>query len=250
MAFDIKKPGGNTSKFASMRAAAASASTNTNSTGTELSTKLRFLDPSECPERIRLIFDDSGSMGGSPLENAKKGVVEFLRSCTPNQVAVAIHLLSFQGDSYSRNIRAADCLQKAELMSDLIQLASSIDSPDVTAPGSTPLYETLLSALRATPRATRYIAFSDGSPDNTKDKREVISLSLEAKTPIDTVFIGRGSGGAEELRSLAAATGGIFLDFSRGDVSTIRSSLKYLAPSNRLLLVDDSFRAAVERGEK
>ena len=54
----------------------------------------KFNDPAQATERIRIIFDDSGSMGIEKLKDARDGCVEFLRNCKINETAVAVHVMN------------------------------------------------------------------------------------------------------------------------------------------------------------
>ena len=241
MAFDIKKPISKASRFEALRAAAIAAiSPVENSDSTAISKEKRLVSPSDCSERIRVVFDDSGSMSGASIREAKEGCVEFLRNCIPGQTAVAIHLMNPKDQRYLDPL-----IMNAELSSDLIKIASSIAA--IEAPGGTPLFPTILRALRATPCATRLIAFSDGSPDTQEEKERAISLANKLKIPIDTVFIDGGysnSAASALMKEIADRTGGYFLDLQRG--SSFKNAFKYLAPINRLRLSDGNFRALLE----
>ncbi len=248
MAFDIKPLNNKASKFDALRAAVTAAIPI--SSETAISKEIRHADPATCTERIRIIFDDSGSMEGAKLTGAKSGVIEFLRNCIPGQTAVAVHLMN------ANSQREIDpLLKRGTLSSDLIQIASAVDSPALRASGGTSLFPTLLEALRANPRATRLIAFSDGTPDNYVDKELVYKLSQEYNIPIDTAYIsGRGASytnyedpAALLMREIAECTGGIFLNLSDG--ASFKTAFKYLAPPQRLRLMDGTFRASVEGGK-
>lgn len=216
-----------------------------------------FIKPADATDRLRIIFDNSGSMSGPRLQAAKDGVVEFLKNCTPNATAVAIHLLNPEGDyDYNEGCTLAlpGNIADATLTSDIILLASEITEPCVEAIGGTPLYSTISKALKAEPKATRMIAFSDGQPQYDRDKDEILGSAKHQGIPIDTVFITENnaynsfhdSQAINEMRYIAEMTGGIFLDLSKG---SIKSGLKYLSPSKRLMLADSSFKGKVERGE-
>lgn len=206
-----------------------------------------FVEPERAKDIIKILFDDSGSMMGQKLEDAKKGSVEFMRHCGINQVAIGI---------YPFNASA---------------IAPDTDLPDVgaltqhiKATGSTPMFETLNRAMKEEIRATRYIIFTDGQP-NTNDKmNELIEKAQADKTPIDTVWIAdilsytntniRGYRKVEEypeyvlLKSIADATGGFFLIFDRNKVN-FAQAFKFLAPGNRLMLASESFRNDLQAGK-
>jgi hypothetical protein len=208
-----------------------------------------WIPPSECTDRIRIVFDDSGSMNWQ-YENAKKGVVEFLRNCVPNQTSVAIHFMN-------NSTTAFDLTSNLPAMSELLSTLPFAD-------GGTPFFNTLMEALEAKPRLTRLVAFTDGSPTDrlqaegywdaastwTQNADIIIKIckSESPTIPIDTVYFG----GEREremnlLKYLSAQTGGFFLHFDPAKVS-FASAFKYLAPVNRLMLTSGSFRASLENG--
>jgi hypothetical protein len=221
-----------------------------------------WIKPEDATDRLRIIFDNSGSMqdeskGLGKMQSAKDGVVEFLRNCTPNSTAVAIHLLNPKSNyDYvaGHALALPKHIESAKMTSDIILLASEILDPSIDATGGTPLYETIKIALAANdPVATRLVAFSDGSPQGCSDKYEILNDAKRRGIPIDTVYICdkyesqySSSKAIAEMKYIAEMTGGIFLDLSKGD---IKSGLKYLAPAKRLMLADSSFKAQVERGE-
>jgi hypothetical protein len=236
---------------------------------------IKYIPPGDCAERIRCVFDDSGSMTGQ-IEHAKQGVVEFLRNCVPNQTAVAVHFM---------NTTPAIALQ-----SDLVKLGNDILERNLTD-GGTPFFNTLKQALEATPVLTRLVAFTDGSPTDELRAEESTELQsmwgrgttwtasadiiikiahnigdqsltpggFVSKTsgahgpciPIDTVFFGNAEWSKREmdlLKYLSDKTGGFFLHFDPAKPG-IWKQMKYLAPVNRLMLTSESFRAEVERGK-
>lgn len=220
---------------------------------------VKYTPPAECVERSRIIFDDSGSMG-SQLENAKRGVVEYLKNCIPNQTAVAVHFMNTT--SWNTTLR-----------SDLPQLAQDIKETELRS-GGTPFFNTIKKALEATPRATRLVAFTDGAPTDqlqAEGEAEIqsmwhrsdtwrssadavirISKSQSPAIPIDCVYFGEQNPYTQPninlLKYLAESTGGFFMVFDPAKMD-FATGMKYLAPVNRLRLTDGSFRAALERGE-
>lgn len=203
-------------------------------------------------QKIRIIFDDSGSMDGQKIEDARQGCIEFLRNCEINKVACAIHPINM------------DALDMETNLPELAELIKHIH-----ATGETPLYTTLEKAQDEEIKATRFIVFSDGSPTDAYGKynhstgttvagnphEEVINKAIEAKTPIDTVWItenlNRDSVHSSEhkvLKELADKTGGFFLIFDRNKVN-FREAFKYLSPGLRHLLVSDVFRDNLQQGK-
>lgn len=206
--------------------------------------------PEDMPERLRIIFDDSGSMGrneqGSKLWDAKEGTVELFKNCLPNQTACAVHPLEY------------DYIDLSKLSTNLPALGVLVRG--IPCGGSTPLFEVIKKAQACEPKATRYIAFSDGAPDygdQQQYENEVIQKAQEEKTPIDTVLIWAGSREDDTymkqsreyktLNNLAEKTGGYFLVFDRNKMD-FKKGLKYLAPKNRLMLMNEQVRKDLEEG--
>lgn len=251
-------------KLAALRAKAAAAKPDA------LAVKEQLLPPpADCPERLRLIADDSGSMTRHEAD-VREGIIEFFRNCIPGQTAAAVHLLC----------RPDTANKMSTLNSNLLQLASWIKT-EPFGWGGTPLFTKLKLALEATPKATRLIAFTDGSPTDhlaeylpyeqekalalpfrgARDAAIVTELACTSRIPIDTIFFGSGvsrnweTGQDEEsdevklLKYLASATGGYFLKFDPAKTS-FKQGLKYLAPGLRLMLASESVRKEVEEGRK
>lgn len=243
MAFQVQNPAA--AKAALLAAAKAKAAT-PNPAAIQ-----RYIPAGECKDRIRIVFDDSGSMY-SQVKHAKDGVVEFLRNCIPNQTSVAIHFLKTES-------------KLEELNSNLIEIASKLQDQPLSM-GGTPLFEAMMKALSAAPFSTRLVVFTDGQPtdslvpydsERSKERHEwydsadvVITKAKEHSNPIDTVFFGESQYNEQEiklLKYLSDSTGGFFLHFDPKKPN-IWKSLKYLAPVNRLMLASESFRAEVENG--
>lgn len=205
--------------------------------------------PEAMLERLRVIFDDSGSMGstqsGTKLDDAKEGTVELLKNCVPNQTAVAIHPMEY---------RFTDLTKLTTNLPALSILVRGIPSG-----GGTPLFETLRHAQLAEPKATRYIVFSDGCPnhyDINNHKDETIQRAIEEKTPVDTVLITqemdeqllKESHEYKLLQEVAEKTGGFFLVFDRSKMD-FKKAFKYLSPKLRLMLMNEQVRKDLEEGK-
>lgn len=207
-----------------------------------------YIAPEKAKEKIRIIFDDSDSMDGAKIKDAKQGCIKYLQICTVNQVAIAIHPLN---------------LAALPLETNLPYQAALIEH--IKTDGATPLYRTISEALAAPEGSTRLIVFSDGSPTDTEEETNYpIAKAIEKKIPIDTVYLQEPvdtsygpaySSRAQErskkekdlLQLIANRTGGIFLVFDRSKVN-FSHAFKYLAPSKRHLLLSASFKADVEAG--
>lgn len=228
--------------------------------------------PEDVNSRLRIVFDNSGSMDSpldynragskSKLEEAKGGVVEFIRNLTPNKDALAIHMLErpdvqesdyYDDSPYSSPFRvlALPPLLQEEIMStDLILLASNIASDKVRTMGSTPLIETIDRAIEASPKATRIVAFSDGAATGIRDCNPVCKKAKAQGIPVDTVYFGaEHEQGAILMKQIAELTGGIFLVFDPAKGVKFSEALKYLTPGKRLMLMNEEFKAKLQRGE-
>jgi len=193
-----------------------------------------LLPPAEMPDRIGIVMDDSGSMGSTKMRDAHSGIEEFMRCCKPTTTAVAV---------YPMNRGAINLNTKLP--------ETAIMVANIHATGSTPLLETLDKMIEAEP-LTRAIVFSDGSPNNEYTFNEVVAKCVAKEIPVDTVYIAdtnyENTMAENFMRRLAEATGGIFMKFEAGK-STFKNSFKYLSPGMRAMLMDDNFKARVERGE-
>lgn len=186
------------------------------------------IEPHEMKYRIGILFDDSSSMESDQIAQAIEGVEEFLRSCTPNETAVAIQPLNKDGLLLNSNLPAV-----------------AIYTKGIYAQGGTPLVPKL-AKLQYENKLTRAIVFSDGAPNGYSD--EQYETVIKAGIPIDTVYIPSGyiDARAEEfMKKLAADTDGIYLRFEHGK-SNFRTAFKYLSPGLRYMLADKSFVAKLE----
>ena len=209
------------------------------------------LPPNKMPDRIGIVFDDSGSMGGQSIVDAHDGVEKFLRSSKPQTTAVAV---------YPMNAKPLNLCTTLPVLAQLVR--------NIQATGGTPAVETLRTMLN-TEDLTRAIMFSDGSfsmyswngiqneNDFWADSRQKLpasSTTLELcrikKISVDTVFIGHNANceAARNLKRIAEDTDGIFLHFVPGKASFAKA-FKYLSSGLRLQLMDKSFKEKVENGE-
>lgn len=190
-------------------------------------------NPNEVPNKLALVFDDSGSMAGDPIVQAKKAVDYFLQNCNPRDTSIALYPLNAE-------VRPLTCDYS------LVGMVKET----LNATNGTPLYEVLDKAI-TNEKLSRVIAFSDGSPNHCYEKEGIINKYIAAKIPIDTILISPGAvpgdTAYEELRRLAERTGGIFCKFD--DIKSLGSALKYLAPAFRAMLMNPEVKAKLERGE-
>lgn len=187
----------------------------------------------ELPNRIGLVFDDSGSMSGARIESAHQAIDVFVKNCNVADTALALYPLNAKTRALSTNYI------------DIAMYGMSIP-----ASGGTPLYRRLLELIQ-NENITRAVAFSDGAPtDMNTVKEEVIAAYKEKKVPIDAIFIGDASDteARSKMMELAERTGGIFLHFVGPE--TLAKSFKYLTPAYRAMLTSGAIdKKKVERGE-
>ena len=206
--------------------------------------------PKDCKDRTSILGDDSGSMGTANFENAKKGIVEYLRNCTPGETAVSVHWLNLEDKKEETSI----------FSSDLVATANSVTETSYNA-GGTPLFRRLEELLEEERILNRIVLFTDGSPTDSygvpfieKAARLLRDRSVKARNiSIDTVFFGTTdlytSRERELLQFLSSETGGIFLVFDPSKTNFAKA-FKYLAPPSRLMLASESFRKEVEEGKR
>jgi Mg-chelatase subunit ChlD len=239
MAFVPKRPLSLTEKLEAAKAAQGNLQTVSKSMEDSATPKSLYVEVKDARKRYRIIFDDSGSMAGSKLADAKAGTIEFLKNCTPNDTAVGIHPLNMEAIPMDTNLPV------------LAKLIETIQDS-----GGTPGFRILQEAQRATPAATNYIIFTDGdTSDGYSLSDAVIATAKRDKTPVDVVLIVENQHDVDKedahhlmMKRLADETGGIFLVFDRTKVN-FRDAFKYLSPGLRGMLGDGSFKANLEAGK-
>ena len=235
-----------------------------------------FVKPESAIERVEIIFDDSGSMGGGKISDAIAGVTEFMKACIPNETAVRVTPLNARGWEDSSGYGGS---QVIKFTTNLPSIAGEVAS--FRATGGTPLYAKIKQALendgrRHDLKPSRIIAFSDGQADEGSARktrptywqdgqemepaihREVIALAKQFGIAIDTCYIASersrnlysdSSDPAEEtMQRIAEETGGIYIRFEQGKCDFSRG-FKYLTKGNRLLLTDQAFKSKLEAGQ-
>jgi Mg-chelatase subunit ChlD len=206
---------------------------------------LKNLNPNTVESRFVIGFDDSGSMSGNPIQEAKKAVSAFLNACPPQTTSVGVY-------PFNEKPQPLTCQY------DLVNMYLG----SVRATGGTPLYTTMSNILDSE-NLTRGILFSDGEPtddhiedvldeleeDGTHKRRYrsdvVIDKAIAKKIPFDTVYIGAGD--SKILQDIAKRTGGVYLRFD--DASVFAKQMKYLSPKYYALLSNPELKARIERGE-
>lgn len=182
------------------------------------------INPAEMPDRIGIVFDDSGSMAGSAISDAHAGIEEFLRSCKPQTTAIAVYPMNAPAYRLNNNLPNTAMLVKT-----------------IRATGGTPALDTLKRMINCE-NLTRAIMFSDGGYSDYIFEG-VVAICKEKSIPVDTVFIGPDD--SAQMQRLSEATGGIYLHFD-GTKSNFRTAFKYLSPGFRAMLMDKSFADKIQ----
>lgn len=196
--------------------------------------KLKEINPAELPNRIGLIFDDSGSMSGQPLEDAKIAVQNFTNICNRFDTSLALYLMNGK---------------KRNLTIDYSVLNVLVVGINDAVLGGMPLYQSL-QEMASTEDVTRIVLFSDGDPSDRHLKEQTMNILKNEKfnKPVDTIYIGyKDTSGFKEMQWIAEQTGGIFIHFE--DSKSLNKNLKYLSPALRPLLANAEIKDKIQRGE-
>jgi hypothetical protein len=218
--------------------------------------KLKEVKPSEVPNRLGIIFDDSSSMSGEKIEDAYVAIRNFTNSCNQLDTSIAF---------YPMNASPRDLTIDYDVLNMYVQ--------SIGASGGTPLY-TKLRELIENVEITRAVVFSDGDPTDSRlinnnaegstgfsnygaksieFARDTVKLYIDKEIPVDAIYISEKEGdtvglGYDEMKKLAELTSGVFIHFK--DSKSLSQNLKYLAPKYRALLVNAYLKAMIEKGEK
>jgi hypothetical protein len=205
---------------------------------------IKQLDPTTIPNRIGIVFDDSGSMSGDAIDNAHSAVKNFSLSCNHLDTSIAV---------YPINASPKNLICDYDILNMYVN--------GIGATGGTELYTKLLQMIENEP-ITRAVVFSDGGPTdsrllgssetwNSKPKDfalDIIKKYNDKEVPIDTIYIGIDtSSGYKEMQELAKLGKGIFIHFK--DSLSLSSGLKYLAPRYRALLANAEIKKQIEEGK-
>lgn len=210
---------------------------------------IKKIDPLTVPNRIGMVFDDSGSMSGKSITDAHSAVKNFTVSCNFNDTSIAIYPLNRDPKPLTIDY---------DLLNMFVQ--------GIQATGGTPLYAKLLDMFEKE-SITRAVIFSDGDPTDSRllgnseywDSKpstfacDIIDKYKAKEIPIDTIYIGKVNddetkpSGYREIEEIAKRTGGIFIHFK--DSNSLASNLKYLVPRYRALLANAELKEKVQRGE-
>ena len=209
----------------------------------EATQKLATYNPLDRKNRIGLVCDDSGSMSGEAIINAHVALSNFCQNCKPEETSLTI---------YPLNAAAKPLICDYDVL--------TIYWNSIGATGGTPLYTVLDTMIEKEP-ITRAVVFSDGSPTDgrilnkenedfwgsySSKPKEIIKKYQDKEIPIDTIYIGLSD--SEELKEISKLTGGIYIKFT--DSKSLSTSLKYLTPGLRGLLMNPEIKEKIQRGEK
>lgn len=233
----------------------------------EAAKEFKFAPPEEASEALGIVFDNSSSMSGLLIEDAREGVTEFMKACTPNETAIKLIPLNNGPVSEKENPQPYYLSHPSSFLTKINSHftcdlpALTLDLPNIHAEGGTPLFEAIQTNLKPSIeqpkiRITRMVVFSDGEPNGNTETAlaETIAKAKEKKVILDTVYISNSYRQNETdrayivMKRLADETGGIFMVFERGK-TTFKRILKYLTQGNKLLLADNDFKKALEAGE-
>lgn len=175
---------------------------------------------SQLPNRIGLMLDISGSMGGEKIEMCRLAGSSFAEQCDPNETAVAVN-------TFEPSVRIS-------LTTQFNYISSEVQS--LTTRGGTPMAEAMMDMLSNEP-ITRGVIVSDGEPDcHGSEVTQIAQDYKDAGIPIDCVHIGDSESGEGILRNIAKITGGIYIKFT--NVQNFAKNFKYLTPRYRALLAE------------
>jgi Ca-activated chloride channel family protein len=176
------------------------------------------------PADVVLVFDKSGSMGGRPLAEAKRGAKAFLATLDARD---QVTLMFFDKVVYPP-------FGPVELGASKAQLESRIDG--ISADGGTALYDATLAAhalLEARRKASGHriravVVMTDGADTDSTHAFEATVKGLHGEqTGVSVFTIGYGNEPNQAaLEAIAAAGAG---SFSKGNVDTIIQIFRDLA---------------------
>lgn len=170
------------------------------------------LEVSNLPNRIAIMIDCSGSMGGDSIKNLEKALEDFIQKANMNDTALAI-------ESFPEQIRIELTNDKPRLWFLTMGLQAS---------GGTPMSDSMHYCLSHY-EMTRAILISDGQPD--AEPTEQAMKYKEMNIMIDTVHIGNSSAGEDCLKRISELTGGLFVKFK--DVKSFSTAFAFLLPETR-----------------
>lgn len=193
-------------------------------------------------ERIKIIYDDSGSMGsrvlvtdsvtglikdnGSRIELASAGTTDYMKNCKPHVTAIEITPLNAETLAMTKNLPL---------------LATNLKA--ISKSGGTPLFGAMrrMATQHFKSKFTRALIFTDGEAGDSysEDVPQVLQACLNMKIPIDFIIIGdklesQLSANEGQLKQMNERSGGTFMICKDGE--SFRKKMKYFAPMLRHML--------------
>ena len=189
----------------------------------------KFVDPLTKSNRLALMLDVSGSMGGNKIESLRQATSGFVAACDFSDTSLAFEPF---GDEYpSSNRVALTCIQPMLLTT----------SQMLNAVGGTPMAQAMNYVIENY-SLTRAVLLSDGQPDSEAAAYASAERYREARIPVDCVHIGDSSHGEPCLRRIAEMTGGQFIKFT--DLQSFSKNFKYLTPKYYAMLTTGGVTAS------
>jgi hypothetical protein len=177
--------------------------------------------------KIMFFADVSGSMGSSDdyskpdqpakIELLKQAFHSYIGNCS--RALNAVGIATFPEQAYEPP--TADHSLINEIVSQL------------SATGGTPLAAAMNYVCENEP-ITHGVIISDGDADSADLPKEIAKKFASKLVKLDTVHIGKSTGGESLLKEIAEITGGIYVKFT--DVSNFAKTFQYLSPAKRGLL--------------
>lgn len=162
---------------------------------------------------VALVIDESGSMSGSPIRQAKEAVIQFIDEMGPYDRTA---IIGFDG--------GIDIIQEMTSDKDLLYAGAE----RIYASGGTNINDGAyrgLEELAKETNATTVIIFSDGDGSGSKSNQAVIDLANGQGTTIYSIAIGGNR--QDPLKYIAEGTGGTFTVAPSADqLSSIYSNIQ------------------------
>jgi len=173
-------------------------------------------DPLVVPNRIAIIADGSGSMGGYKNRCLRDALQGFFNMCNFTDTSCSVHTFGMNPEINHNLSRDKNMLVMTAMV--------------IQAAGGTPMHKPMRLVLEGV-ALTRAIIISDGDADNDRFALDQAARYAEQEIPIDTVHIGDSSGGEDLLKQIAKLTGGIYIKFD--NVGNFATAFSYLTPAKR-----------------
>lgn len=186
-------------------------------------------DPNTKANRIALLLDVSGSMGGDKIVSLRDACQSFVAACNFADTSLAIE--PFGEGNPPPNRLTLTCFGPLAMTTVAM----------LQAAGGTPMAGAMDFVLNSY-SLTRCVLVSDGEPDSDSAAYDIAAQYREAGLPCDCVHIGASTGGEQCLRRIAEVTGGQYIKFT--DINSFAKSFKYLTPAYYAMLCSGNVSAA------